>query len=383
MVLDTSYMVASCNLTGIGDDLAEQNATLFNTNMRQADSVPGSSGANYNFTWPGSINGYLYGTPWGPTAFDFFSMVTESSLSGGSSPEKPLTRAQCLITMSYIQAEVRCDGPQCGAPRVRPLQDFWKLLHVPVYGTAPQQNNAQQYINSTALGMNSGGDTPSSFFTNLARATNPRSACATVHCGTSVIEAYLADPLRPFATGAYGSPILWEVDETVFSRRMSQLLNTYWIPNIAPYAITGNFSIEKSDCEINPCAMQESYNIDSSMGTVSQPYTALKCNYEWLVILFTTSTLLLLLAIASLVLSLARRGPDLLDCFSTILKDNKYVDIPDQSSLDDAAVRSRLLKDIVIRFGDVKADGDAGYAAYSVLDEAGHVLKLKPRRYYI
>jgi hypothetical protein len=102
----------------------------------------------------------------------------------------------------------------------------------------------------------------------------------------------------------------------------------------------------------------------------------------WLAVALVASTLLLVLALASFLLNFIRRGPDLLDSFSTLLKDGKYVDLPASPSLEDATLRSRSLKDAVVLFGDVRPQAETGYAAFAVKDGSRVVTRLQHGRGY-
>ena len=64
-------------------------------------------------------------------------------------------------------------------------------------------------------------------------------------CPPSAIEASLADPVN---SGLQTSTTkFWKLGNEVFSRRLTQLFNTYWIDSIAPAPASDNFSLASSN----------------------------------------------------------------------------------------------------------------------------------------
>lgn len=66
-------------------------------------------------------------------------------------------------------------------------------------------------------------------------------------------------------------------------------------------------------------------NTDNFVGSVGTEVDVIMCNMTWLAILLVSSLVLLLSAVAAAVLTDLRRGPDILDRFSSLLRDNSYV----------------------------------------------------------
>lgn len=377
--LNTTYMVARCSLNGLETNCTDQLCMNGVGGMSQSYSTlrPSSwSGANYNLT----ANFNIY--PW--VSMEFFSVANElpawmSSCSGQGcklpeQPKKKLTRAECMINMSYVEAQVNCERGSCAATAVR--RSLEPQIH------AGEGKNLSTWRNNTVLtglGVGPNGEfnaETDSFWRSLAVATNPSMACDSITCPTSAIENYLADPLSPGPTPGSGNPLLWQVGNEAFSRRMTQLINTYWINSIAPYAISGNFTTKSSN------SIYDSYNIDSDLATHFEPFNALKCNHVWLAILLIASIVLFIAAVASVILSLCRRGPDILDNFSSILRYNRDLPMPSHSSTDDTSHIARLLGNTTVRLGDISPEEEVGCVGFALEDEVVRRAKLKSGRLY-
>ena len=158
---------------------------------------------------------------------------------------------------------------------------------------------------------------------------------------------------------------------------MSQLINTYWVSSIAPYAITGSFN-----GSMNSSLPQDGYNTDSTIGQTTLQSTVLRCDGAWFVVLLVASLVMVSASIISAVLNLCRKGPDMLGSFSMSLRDSPYVGFPRGSSLEVSTDMSRRLGKCRVRLGDVRPDEDVGYVALATMREHGSVQKPNVRRLY-
>lgn len=371
-------MVATCSLTALSTDCIRQQCMneSGNATNRQGGGWPG---ANYNITFTEKWQD-LYSWAY----IEFYSVANEMAVSrflcdtpDCAHPELPkeqLTKAECMINMSYVEAQVHCEGRSCAATSVRPSSD-------PKIHAAPGGNRSSLLNSTVFTGLNSGRNLLSSnainsFWQSLAVATNPSIACGTNTCPTSAIENYLADPLSVGRTPGDGNPLLWQVEERAFSRRMTQLINTYWIYSIAPYAIYESINPNTSTL------LYDNYNIDRDLATHYEPFTAIKCDHFWLAILLISSAVLFTAAVISVILSLCRRGPDILDNFSSILRYNKDLPLPSHSSMDNSSDINRLLGNTRVRLGDVSPEEEVGCVGFALEDEVVRSTKLKSGRLY-
>ncbi|EXJ57701.1 uncharacterized protein A1O5_12491 [Cladophialophora psammophila CBS 110553] len=271
--------------------------------------------------------------------------------------------------MRYVEVQIKCDGQTCRSIAARPSKN--PATHTQKYNVSPL--NATDWTPINGLGQ--ADIMYTSFFPDFTNATNPTVGCDTVFCPPSAIEAYLVDPANPLLQTSTSK--IWKLGNDLVSQRFTQLINTYWIDSIAPAAISGNFSLATSDV-----GTTSQYNTDSAIGTITTSEIVVKCDYKWLVVLLVCSIVLFILGLATVVLTAYRRGPDLLDRFSSLLRDNPYANVPHESSMENAAEQSKRLGNLMVRLGDVRPEDDVGYVAIGVLGGDHAVQKMSRRRKY-
>ncbi|KAI4674781.1 uncharacterized protein J4E84_010387 [Alternaria hordeiaustralica] len=107
-----------------------------------------------------------------------------------------------------------------------------------------------------------------------------------------------------------------------------------------------------------------------------------KAHFGWVIALIVSSTVLIGASLVPFYLrTFLPHGPDVLMNFSSLAaRDNPYVALPATGTYPDAADRSRLLKDVRIRFGDVEEGGEIGRLAIGRAD--GDVAPLRKERKY-
>ncbi|KAK8063028.1 hypothetical protein PG997_015125 [Apiospora hydei] len=123
--ISTGYMVAACEVAGINYSLPVNNGTgygsaLCGNNRRYSECY--ESGGNFAISQVGPTN---YGSPINsstnlpllpPVSFEF-----RATASGfGDSSKKLLTRANCSVTMEYVDVQIECNGPSCHSIAIRP-----------------------------------------------------------------------------------------------------------------------------------------------------------------------------------------------------------------------------------------------------------------------
>jgi hypothetical protein len=305
--------------------------------------------------------------------FDFWSLA--DTFNNGQ--ERLLTTAACNVSMSYVEVQVECAGKDCHSLAVRPSPNPAVNLTSTIYSRETLLTNASV--------LNGLGGTDASyiyFFPNFINATNPSLACDTTTCVPSGIEGYIALPDSPFSLSE--SPRLAELGNVPFSQRLTQLLNTYWIDSIAPFAIAGNFTPSlDGDTDTMDIRKRYTYNTDTATGSAETRVEVIVCNYAWLAILIISSLTLVSCGIASIIFSMKRSGPDIFDRFSTLLRDNPHVPDPGASSMEDSLEKTSRLRNVVVRLGDVQPNEDVGYAAITGAKDNAGLRKLGRTRTYL
>ncbi|KAH6981797.1 hypothetical protein BKA56DRAFT_584514 [Ilyonectria sp. MPI-CAGE-AT-0026] len=271
-----------------------------------------------------------------------------------------ITNATCSLTTSFVEADIECHHSDCGVKRLRRIVQPKYLTALTVLdGVGPTGG-----IDFNIPQM--------SFFQTFVNATNTAWTSKMVYkrYGTP-IEYYFTNPGAPYLdvmSVAVNPPRIWTLSDEIFSQRLSQLLNTFWIANIAPIAFTGSVEFSKnasSQIEGKPAAVD-------AEGKFTPDVFVLRANRAWLAVLVVSSITMLLAAVAAAYLGALRRGPDILDYTTSIIRDNPYVDIADinKNSMEDGSDQMKRLKNIRVCLGDVTPAQEKGHVAFATVGEA-------------
>jgi hypothetical protein len=144
----------------------------------------------------------------------------------------------------------------------------------------------------------------------------------------------------------------------------------------AQFAITGGLSITSSNLNNTKVSFAREDFPDPSggkaaiawpaVGTKSTKTSVIVAHKGWVAALAIASTALIL---SSLIPPILRwwtltKAPDLMMNISSLAtRNNPYIPLPADGTFMDASDRSRLLKDLKVRFGDVNGRADAGRLA--------------------
>lgn len=188
-----------------------------------------------------------------------------------------------------------------------------------------------------------------------------------------------------------------ELSYEKFSIRLSQTLNAYWSTMYCKNSLVHRFneSTLPPDEKRIWSYQDESYQSEPSReaylfpgtwpstGTKRNNVAVFQAHYGWVVALIVSSAVLIT---ASLVPFYIRtwlsHGPDvLMNVSSLAVRDNPYVVLPATGTYLYAADRSRYLRDLRVRFGEVGGEGKIGRLAIGSVD--GDVEGLRKGRKYM
>ncbi|KAF2003067.1 hypothetical protein P154DRAFT_561548 [Amniculicola lignicola CBS 123094] len=325
---------------------------------------------------------------WALTAVNFktFKYETDSNIKnrmfyyrgqdddrGGSSNG---TRAECQMSTTYVEVEAKCLAKRCSVDRMR----LSKQPHPP---------------KEHAMGI----DPSNTFFAmDLHDAMNPN----TFRLPTP-FQRYFVEPYAAY-TRLNASLDLYKLPKREFSLKMAQLMNTYWQGSISLGEITSGIPPddqvlrnERFMTELrskpqetpgipsdhnttflvqppNPIAVPTYESINA---TESQTFPVLKCQRSWLAALFVATSAMFLSGVFGLVLECTRKAPDFALNLSSLTRDNPYIRLPPGGSTLDSIDRTRLLRNVRIRLGDVKPDDPVGYVAIASYDRGEKVERLR------
>ncbi|KAM0426324.1 hypothetical protein ACHAPT_008364 [Fusarium lateritium] len=269
------------------------------------------------------------------------------------------TSAICNLTTSYVEVGVACHKSDCGAVRVRPMKNSYDAASTVLNGLAPSGDMEfydEQYWSYLGYFVNA-----SNILWDWEPDQDPYS---------SPIELYLTHPDIPYAVlpngrGWRGEDI-WPVGHAVFSERFSQLLNSFWLAQIAPFAPMGRVNVTIADKLQKELKVLKWQNVN---GTSTPDELVLEAQKPWLGTLIVASFVMLSVALAAAVLNIRRRGPDILDYATSMIRDNPYVNVEGVgekgNSMEDGADRTRRLMSMKVCLGDVCPQEREGYIAVS------------------
>lgn len=193
----------------------------------------------------------------------------------------------CNLTSTYVELNASCVESSCSATHIRPLQhrqmsELWSPL---------------DYNSSVA----------DSFFRDFVNATVPRQLQS-----PSASEWYVTDPETPFGIEAQSNYANYSgVDSSDFSLRLTQLLNAYYLANIAPAAIAG-------DLMTDDWTRDYPYDYTTVKGQLTIPLSIIVCHYQWLAVLLVASVVMMCCGFACAMLAVRYPSTDSLDIQSSL-----------------------------------------------------------------
>jgi hypothetical protein len=152
----------------------------------------------------------------------------------------------------------------------------------------------------------------------------------------------------------YGRPN-WELVIGSLVQHFAKDLNTYSLVNLIglqAYSVPIEF-----DGTFDPSF----YLLASALATYALP--TFICHMYWLAVLLLATTAMLVSGAATAIMNMTRRGPDILESFSTVSRDNRYIDEESPGSTLDSDSRARNLRDIKVMLGDVAHEEEVGHIA--------------------
>jgi hypothetical protein len=107
------------------------------------------------------------------------------------------------------------------------------------------------------------------------------------------------------------------------------------------------------------------------------------CHTNWLIVLFVSNVVLFLTGLFGMVSKYLVIAPHVFGYISSLTRDNPYMPRASGGTLLDGADRARLLKDVMVIFGDVQTDKSVGHIALAAMDEMRSVGRLRAGRQYL
>ncbi|KAJ5109428.1 hypothetical protein N7456_006103 [Penicillium angulare] len=161
----------------------------------------------------------------------------------------------------------------------------------------------------------------------------------------SLSEAYIRYPQSPLDANL-SDPSTASPSMNVLSIRLEQLLNTFFFSTIDP---TGSLQGEPSN-PVQASARRIYYNAGSIY----------EVNFVWLGIFLVATIIMGASAIVTAVLTSLSMNPDILGFVSTFIWDSPSLGLPRSGTFLGADKKTRSIKPLKVRFGDLRSEEDVG-----------------------
>ena len=265
----------------------------------------------------------------------------------------------CSLRTSYVQVNVSCINDKCASSSIR---------------RSPSAHPVPEWVVTQDVG---GGGMSQVLPRLLATAQTTRPSQATY------LEGYLFDPDSPFLAPVQQQVALGQVPQSDLSLRFAQLLNTYWIAMTASTALVNNNVSIFEQYSPNSSIANEMYQVLNATADSTTTFSTYQHHPLWLGMLLLSSIILTACALGALVFGAFRRGPDILESFSSLTRDNPFVDTKLQKggSHLDGFDRARKLRKVRVKLGDVAPADEAGHIAIATTGTRP-VARLRPSRTY-
>jgi hypothetical protein len=296
------------------------------------------------------------------------------SVTDAPVPDAHVTDARCTLSTTYIELQIQCDGGplNCTATAVR--KDPRSHL-LPTATTLDCIWNSQ----CDESDGRSAAKFADAFFRNFMNSVP----------GSTLVQ-YILTPRFPFSGGnSSSSNPITDIGPELLSQRLTQLLNTYLLASSVPYAISGGFDYtgQEGDYPVSHSISitWPTYGIVSTQGRVQRPQLLLRCHVLWTIVLIAISSLLIAAGLSTAILDSRRKGPQVLDDFTSSLRYNPYSSIEQKNSIEDGIDIARRSRHVRVQLGDVRPHDEVGLVAVATMgDDEGQqtVERLRRRRLY-
>lgn len=280
--------------------------------------------------------------------------------------------ADCSMTGSFFDAYVACHGLSCRVTKMKkapPPPEPW----------------------GDDLLMTSHGFLFTYFWENLV-GTDTRAQVRTSSVTEHYVYGHVESPYQ-YGVSNNGDNLVYldmtEVPLSDFTRRLRQVLNTYYIASLAPQASTGTLSsanvskLLKSGDQASGTFYPLSYM--PTVATLSSSTDIYHCNRVFFALSIASSAILFITGLAGAVAKYCCRGPDVLGYVTSIVRHNPHTPLQTQTEAVDTSKLARQSKKMFLRLEDVN-DGSShvGHIAISSKRRTslGQARTQDPRRLY-
>ncbi|KAH7011527.1 hypothetical protein EDB80DRAFT_891338 [Ilyonectria destructans] len=267
------------------------------------------------------------------------------------------TYASCSLNTSYVELQVECVGWDCVSTAMRP-----SLLAT---NPSPNRTVFDNYCDRLP-------HTFDFFATLLNWVSKMKSSRA---FDQSILQGYLYDPESALnSTALYNQRGIFTLDPSVFSLRLSQMMNTFWLAMAASNAV---YLGHPSDYKVLRASVAAG-SVDlmyfgESNATIFSPVTKIHCDFGWLVPLILSTVLMWAAAMVTMAVDLKLRVPKMLMNITTMTRGNPNFGLPPGGGGLPDETRGRLIRHVKVRFGSVEGHEPDDLVVGACVESGGSV----------
>lgn len=273
------------------------------------------------------------------------------------------TFTTCSINTTYVELRVECVGWDCISTAIRP---------------SALSNPGPNHTIFDGLCDSKSRYTFSWFMIVLNTLTAVQTGTGSQ--SVSLLQAYLIDPESALNTSAlYLQPAVNTLKTSIFSLRLSQIFNTYWL------AIIGNDAVFLGHPD-NYDSLRDTYmgrpisSLDSNV-TITKLVEKVHCAFGWIIPLVLSTTIMLAASILTMAVDVELRVPKMLMNMTTLTRgDPKAFGLPPGGGSLPDEMRGKLIRDLRVRFGPMDGHEADDYRQGICAENGGTVYTTEQRR---
>ena len=148
-------------------------------------------------------------------------------------------------------------------------------------------------------------------------------------------------------------PVFSTLSPSLFNERFNLVMNTYWYAGFAPYDQAGISNTTTSD--------SYSATFTDTIATVTDTTSVFLISVGWIIVLFVSSSILLIAGVANAILDARTVGPDVAGFVNPLLMRSKEMTLPHSASaVMDSVESAKLLADVKVMVQDAEPTAEVG-----------------------
>ncbi|PSK38085.1 hypothetical protein B9Z65_1276 [Elsinoe australis] len=281
---------------------------------------------------------------------------------------EPWDLRNCSMEQVFLQARIPCKDDRCAVDAIRPSD--WNIIARASEGL-PIETSQDYFVSNTAI-----------YF--------PRSLVDADRSTDLTVDRFVrgADVLLDSRV----LPVLKDVEDSKFSKRMSIALNTYLqIGQDPKFALISGLTPARDPIWKTSGPYNSGFSLSAGLpfyymnatATIQTPEEIFRRDDRSMGILFFSSLVVFACGCIHLVVQFRLKALDVMGNVSSQTYDNKYISLPPGACTLDAMDRSKHLYDLVVKLGDVEPGKEAGHIALAFPTDDLAVANLKRSRRYL